>query len=144
WNASVKALTAIELPCALAAIGQWADDGTAELDTTLEILISVALRRKSISPAHASALFNLFRDFDEKTFGRIVASAASGPAPNDSTLLEELAKDALLRTTQQERMEAGKAMLKQVKAEGGDRRTWIRRLKEMTAFCEDVQDAAQS
>lgn len=136
WKAGVSALTAIDLPCALAAVARWADDGTVKLDTTLEALVSVALHRNLINPGQAAALSRLIENCDLAIYSDLAARAASGSVGNGPAVLEEIAKDALLFTSQPVRAPVGTAILEQISVAAKRQGPWIARLQEMVAFHE--------
>ncbi|RUU06849.1 hypothetical protein EOD23_12240 [Mesorhizobium sp. USDA-HM6] len=133
WNAGVGALVATDLPCALAAVSRWADEGTAQLETTLETLIPRALERKLISPREAAALARVMESAD-RTICRDVTVHASGVDPE---VLEEVAKDALLLASQATRTNIGKAVLEQVPA-SAHRDRWVTRLRQTVEFYETL------
>jgi len=56
WNSAIHALTCVDNATALVAICRWADDGTINLDYTLEPFLLTALHRDNISPEIATSL----------------------------------------------------------------------------------------
>lgn len=136
WHAGVSALAALDLPCALAAVARWADDGTVKLETTLKALVPVALNRNLINAGQAAALSRLIEDSDLTICRDVAARATSGALRNGPAVLEEIAKDALLFTSQPERVHIGKAILEQIPVAARRQGPWIARLEETVAFYE--------
>ncbi|TAK50650.1 MAG: hypothetical protein EPO27_03905 [Betaproteobacteria bacterium] len=136
WSAGVSALAAIDLPCALAAVARWADDGTVKLETTLEALVPVALNRNLINPAQAAALSLLIEDSDLALYRDVASRATSSSVASGPAVIEEIAKDTLLFTSQPGRVRIGKAILEQIPVVAQRQGPWIARLRETVAFHE--------
>ncbi|MGO8183945.1 hypothetical protein [Rhizobium leguminosarum] len=138
WKAGVGALVATDLPCALASVSRWADEGVVQLETALRTLIPLALERKLISPGEAAALARVMEIADLNICRKITGHASHG----DHDVYEEVAKDALLLTSQSERISIGKAILEQLPA-SGRWGSWITRLQRTVEFHELLEDQEQ-
>ncbi|TPK68477.1 MULTISPECIES: hypothetical protein [unclassified Mesorhizobium] len=129
WNAAVGALVATDLPCALAAVSRWADEGAVQIEITLETLIPLALKRELIGAREAAALALVMESADA-TICREVAVHAAG---SDPEVVEEVAKDALLLASQSGRVSNSSAILEQLPA-SAHRSSWTARLQRTVEF----------
>jgi hypothetical protein len=134
WEAGVRALTLLDVPCAMAASSRWADDGAVSLTTTLNVMLAVALRRGLIEPKLAVSLLPLIRDVNIEVYGAVARRVATDPST-----LDEIARDALLFTAQQSRGNAAKAIIDETTAVTTPG-PWLVRLSKTLAFIEANQN----
>lgn len=134
WAAAVHAMTCVDDVTALSALSQWADVGTISLDNTLDRFILSALQRGLISPEIALFLamipegIILGPNFLKELVGCV------GKEPEKyKKLVDELAKDALLFSTQHSRLTTGKVIVDNItpnKNEG----PWLTELRHTVDF----------
>ena len=134
WHAGTVALTALDLPCALAAASRWSDDGTVDLSTTLGALLPTALGRKLVDSSLGASLSLLIDDCEVSLFKELATRAAAESGAVRAAVLEEVAKDALLLTTQQTRRQCGSAVLETTSIQS--KGPWISRLRDAMTFIE--------
>src|ERR1017187_1333404 len=100
WDSVVEALGQLDLPVALAAIGRWQDSATEDLDSTLSSLLAVCLRTNQISTELAVALLPLLQHASKDLLHVIATKCAALSAGVRASVVEELARDAILRFDQ--------------------------------------------
>lgn len=133
WGSAVHALTCVDNKAALAAIGRWADDGTVYLSETLDQYLLTALKRDSISLEVASSLCLLIGGSGGPLWHELVSRAIAKPMHNKE-VIEGLAKETLLLTTQQSRFKCGTEIIDRIPEESIPNGTWITHLKNMVVF----------
>ncbi|WBU30517.1 hypothetical protein OOZ54_03190 [Rhodopseudomonas palustris] len=136
WDAGVSVLALLDLPLSLAACGRWADDGTAKLDTTLGTVLLIALRRKLIPADLASSLSLLIEDLDEGLFKELALHASVAAHCNGDVVIEEVAKDAILLTSQEARGRIGRAVLEASAVEPMG--LWLSCLQRTVGFVDEL------
>ena len=97
WDHVVEALVLLDLPMALACISRWQDSNTQDLDSTLPSVLQIALDAHLISSKMAVALLPLVSRLDSESLKTIPAGLTELPSKERATVVEELARDELLR-----------------------------------------------
>ena len=97
WEGMVEALSSLDLSVGLAAVARWQDSGTASFESTVPGLINASLSVGAISAKQAIALLTLIERADESLLQSILKSLKGEPIQDLPPLIEDLAKDELLR-----------------------------------------------
>ena len=97
WKEVTSALVELDFPLACAAICRWEDSGVVARDTTLPVLIEVALRRKLLSAAHTAPLLSLLNTASAEVLSALSKSVYDSNADTRIAITEEIARDELLR-----------------------------------------------
>lgn len=138
WRSAVRALTYLDVPAALAAIGKWADEGTIDLETTLDVFIKSALQRSQIDAQTALAL-TLLIDGPSEPLRKQLVLLASNSAVDGQQLLDALSKDALLLQPQSARHDLVDELAAAASANGKPAGPWLSRAKEAAAFLDSIK-----
>ena len=134
WKATAVSLARISVSVGLASLARWADDGTAGLHLTLAAFVTEALRQRTLTPAVAASLALLIppnRDLTKEILG-----AVNGTETRLSTA-DELARDCLLESPQDYRLEMGGQIFSVVPKESVGGLQNLSLLASMVTFLED-------
>lgn len=133
WNSAVHALTCVDNRAALAAICRWADDGTVYLHETLSQCLLTALKRDGISIEVASSLALLVGGSGRNLWSELVSRATEKPFIHKE-VIEALAKETLLLSSQESRLNLGKDIVERIPEENLSAGKWIGHLKNTVEF----------
>ncbi|MFA6690373.1 MAG: hypothetical protein WCR98_00105 [Saccharofermentanales bacterium] len=133
WNSAVHALTCVDYKAALAAICRWADDGTVYLHETLSQCLLTALKRENISLEVASSLALLIGGSSGDLWQELVCRAITNPLHNKE-VIEGLAKETLLLTSQESRLKLGEELVGRIPEESMHAGKWIAHLRNTVEF----------
>jgi len=135
WESIAHALATLDLPVALASVARWEDSGVVGRQSCLPALLETALETGSMTPEAATALSPLLDSADPSLF-EAIARRLAGKSPDQTRLvLEELAKNELLRFGCGARAEPVR-VLTAVGLEDKESGPWLRHLKDATEFLE--------
>ena len=143
WKSAVHALTCVDDATALAATCRWADNGTVNLDETLDHYLLAALHRGIISLEVATSLALLIGGSGGELWKEVVGRAIAEPL-NNKEVVEGLAKEALLFTAQESRLKFGQDIVNHIPVESMPDGEWFTHLRETVEFLTrlDVSAAA--
>ncbi|TKB24222.1 ATP-binding protein [Desulfopila sp. IMCC35006] len=133
WNSAVHALTCVDNKAALAAICRWDDNGTVYLHETLSQCLLTALKRENISLEVASSLALLIGGSSGDLWQELVCRAITNPLHNKE-VIEGLAKEALLLTSQESRLKLGGEIVGRIPEESMHVGKWIAHLRNTVEF----------
>lgn len=133
WRSAVHALTCVDNKAALAAICRWADDGTVYLHETLSQCLLTALNRDNISLEVASSLALLIGGSSGDLWQELVFRAITNPLHNKE-VIEGLAKETLLLTSQESRLKLGEEIVGRIPEESMHAGKWIAHLRNTVEF----------
>lgn len=133
WNSAVHALTCVDNKAALAAICRWADDGTVYLHQTLSQCLLTGLKRDTISLEVASSLALLIGGSSRDLWQELVCRAITNPLHNKE-VIEGLAKEILLLTSQESRLKFGEEIVGRISEESMHAGKWIAHLRNTVEF----------
>ncbi|MBI2353660.1 MAG: hypothetical protein HYV06_01300 [Deltaproteobacteria bacterium] len=137
WRSAVHALTCVNNRAALAAICRWADDGTVSLHETLNQYLLTALKRDNISLEVASSLALLIGGSGGTLWQELVCRAIEKPLFYKD-VIEGLAKETLLLTSQESRLKFGKDIVERIPEESISAGKWIEHLKNTVEFLKNA------
>jgi len=133
WRSAVHALTCVDDAAALAAISRWADDGTVSLYSTLNRFLLTALQRNTISPEVSTALAIITGGSDGGLRKELVSRAAAKPQQYKG-IIEELAKEILLLSSQHERLQFGQEVVDRIFPINCSDGPWLEQLRDTITF----------
>ena len=139
WPAATTALTRLSPSMALAAVARWADDGTADLQSTFQPLLVEALAAGQLSSDVALALAILLDAPDGDVAERII-NASEDPIAL-TRRAAELARDCLLHAPPSARRSLGRRILDLLPPSLADSIADVRDLRATVEFLDDVQPA---
>lgn len=131
WDSSIRTLTRLDFSYALAAISQWADEGTAELYLTIDTFINTSLEEGHIDLQTATALLLLTEEHNSSVRKEIIERTKTAPIQEGKLILDELAKDVLLLFPQKHRKKMGDKIASHSDKLLGP---WGRKLKNTISF----------
>ena len=126
WENAARALATFDVNVALAATARWEDASLIERTALLPEVLRTALGRGDVSATQAAALVPLMNDVGIELIDRIVEKAPRTDATRTGTLVEELARDELLRFGQGRRPEILQRLSTLVRQ--GNAVPWLQRL----------------
>ena len=137
WQSAVHALTCVDDTASLAAICRWADDGTVSFSQTLGRYLLTALQREIVSPEVAFSLSLLTMgpgtSLREELTRRIIAVS-----PNNSAVMEALAKEILLLNPQASRLKFGEELVRLVSDDEMMDSEWFTHLRNTIKFLKSI------
>ncbi len=133
WGSAVHALTCVHDSTALAAICRWADDGTAKLDLTLDRFLLTGLQGDIISLEAATSL-SLLTDGSRGDLRKELVSRAATDPRKFGQVIEELAKETLLFSPQDERLPFGQEIFDRISLNDSPEGEWLARLWDTVSF----------
>lgn len=133
WKSAVHALTCVDDATTLSAICRWADDGTASLDYTLGRFLLTGLQKGFISPEVATSLSMLTDGSQGDLRTELVSRAAVDPQ-KFKQVIEELAKETLMFSPQDERLTLGQEIVDRILQNDSPDGEWRARLKDTVSF----------
>jgi hypothetical protein len=133
WRSAVDALTCVEHITGLAAISRWADDGTVALSSTLEPFLLTALQRGIISLEVSTSLAVLIGGSAEDLRKDLISRTAADPQKY-TMIIEELAKEILLLSPQNERLTPGQEIVDQISENDCQEGKWLAHLRKTVEF----------
>ena len=136
WEAAVHALTCVDDIVALAAICRWADDGTASLYDTLDEFLVSALQRSRIDLEVSTSLALLIEGSAGILLKDSVAGASAALSKHNN-IIEELAKDILILSSQSLRLKLGKEIIDRIPI-GSQEGPWLKQLRETITFLRQI------
>ena len=142
WRSAVHALTCVDNKAALAAICRWADDGIVYLYETLDQYLLTALKRDNISLEVASSLALLIGGSGGNLWQELVCRAIAKPLHNKE-VIEGLAKEALLLTSQESRLKFGGEIVDRIPEESMPAGKWVAHLKNTVEFLKNANIGAK-
>lgn len=142
WTEAAKALATLDVNLALAATARWDDTNVVHYHSILPSILEAALFRQEMSPAQVTSLFPLLNEIDIELISNVVESAKKQSGLNLKALIEELAKDELLRFGFGKRTEIYNK-LKSLRINDGPN-YWIDQLARATAFHQTTRQGQTS
>ncbi len=133
WRPAVHALTCVDDAASLAAICRWADDGTAKLDYTLDRFLLTGLQKNIISLEEATSLTMLIDGSHGDLRKEIVSRSAADPQ-KFKKIIEEVAKEALLFSSQDKRLPLGQEIVDRISQNDISDGEWITKLRDTVSF----------
>jgi hypothetical protein len=119
WSASVRALSRLSPPVALAAIARWADQGLTEHSDTLLPFIRELLALGMLPPSCAVALLVLLDSLDHTLVEEILKSSSASDGGAHDQLAEQLSADCLLNIPVSDRDAVSDAIIANSKSTAG-------------------------
>ncbi len=132
WSKVGRALANLHLGVSLACMGRWEDSGIIDRESLLPAILKTSLDRGSLSPAQVTSVFSLVdaaqTDLLECVIDKVIHLASSDDV---SSLVEQIAKEELLRFGEGKREEITKKLSSVPTREPG---TWLPLLVKTTNF----------
>jgi hypothetical protein len=138
WPSAVRALVYLDAPAGLAAISKWADEGTIDLERTLDVFIKTALRRGQVDAQTALSLALLY-DGPSESLRKQLIQIASNSTDDGGQLVEALSKDALLLQPQSAIHDWVEELAAVKISDGRPAGRWLDRAKETAIFLESIK-----
>ena len=139
WHSAVRALACMDDATALAAICRWEDNGTVGLAGTLDRFFLTALKREITSPQVAVSLALLIGGPDGDLQKELVSRAVAEPQKYKQ-VIEELAEDALLFSSQDARLSLGQDIVDRISLKDFPDGKWIGQLRHTIDFLTHIKD----
>jgi len=139
WGAAVRALTYVDDTTALAAISRWADNGTITLNDTLDRFLLTALHRGIADPEISTSLSVLIGGSDGKLRKELVSQVTADPQKYKA-VIEELAKETLLLSPQNERLPLGREIVDRIPQNDYQEGPWLVSLRQTVTFLMHARD----
>jgi len=133
WESVSHALAVLDLPLALAAVARWEDSGVVNRGACLPTILQTSLRDRLLTAGEATALLPLLDFADVSLFASIVRELDTARLAAKRTILEELARDELLRFGLGERVDAVR-MLSGAATGGENKGLWLQHLQSAHQF----------
>lgn len=137
WKSAVHALTCVDDSIALSAICRWADDGTANIDYTLDRYLLTGLQRGIISSEIATSLAMLSDGSQGNLRKELVSRAAVNPQKMKQ-IIEELAKETLLFSPQEGRLTLGQEIVDKINQDDSPNGEWLAQLRDTVSFLKNA------
>ena len=133
WSSTVRAMTLLDLPTALAAVSRWSDNGMIDIDSTMGAIISTGVRQRIISASQGAALMWILAEADRESTQSIVDQLSTDPGAG-TRLIEELASRIVLFSSQSIRPGLGEVLLESIEQDSRGGR-WTSYVQQMVEFC---------
>lgn len=140
WQKASRALCFLDVNIALAVTARWEDAGIVGRSKLLPDIIETALAEGSLSPGQVAALLPLFDEAEEELLIAIARRAGSVTAANLDLVVEELAREEVVRFGQGVRAAVNDALMATSRS---GTNLWLSKLTEATTFQRQLKSAEE-